>query len=48
MKKVWQKPVLDELNISMTMHGITGNVVDGTVKEPDPGNEIFDTHGPHS
>jgi hypothetical protein len=44
MKKVWQKPVLDELNISMTMHGFFGTMADGTVKEKD-GDEIFVTHG---
>jgi hypothetical protein len=47
MKRTWEQPVLQELNIKMTMHGMTGSVPDGTVKEPD-GEETFTTHGPIS
>jgi hypothetical protein len=47
MKKEWSKPQLEILNVKMTMHGMTGSVADGTVKEPD-GEEVFTTHGPHS
>lgn len=44
MKKEWNTPKLQELHIHETMSGMTGNVKDGVVKEPD-GEEVFDTHG---
>lgn len=44
MKKEWNAPMLEELDINMTMQGDHGSVADGTVKEPN-GDEVFVTHG---
>lgn len=43
MKKAWEKPSLEVLDVSMTMKGWPGH--GGGDKEPDPGDEPDDVFG---
>lgn len=47
MKKEWNMPTLEILDINQTMTGSSGTAQDGIIYERN-GDESFITHGPHS